>query len=90
MAKPKKFVVVEWEDISGEEDGWLDVKKAQDTPPTLVWSIGWIYRENNTYVYLAMDWCDDDSVHQRGKISKSVIRHVKELPFPRNFKPKAK
>lgn len=86
MAKPKKYVIIEWEDISGEPDGWLEVKRANATELAIVWSVGWLYREDEHHYYLAMDWSDDDTVHQRGKISKAVVKEVRQLNFPRRRK----
>jgi hypothetical protein len=79
--RPGKFVIVEWEDISSEDDSWVDVKKAVSSLPTIVWSIGWLISTEGEYVRLAMDWCEDQTVHQRGKIPKSVVRKIREVKF---------
>ena len=61
--KPKKITVIEWEDPSGDQDSWVPVRGAHDES-AIVLSVGWCYKEDENYVYLAMDWSDDGHVHQ--------------------------
>lgn len=88
MSKPKEYVMILWEDPTSEWDGWQDIQKLAATKVTEVFSVGWPVREDDTHVYLSMDW-SDESCHTVGKIPKSAIK-ARKLVKMKNFPPRIK
>lgn len=64
--------LVTWRDAGGEEDGWKDPKDIDDENP-IIQSVGWVVKETEKNVTLAMDLADDGDTHTRGRIPKGMI-----------------
>jgi hypothetical protein len=64
--------LITWRDAGGEQDGWIDPKDIDDDNP-LVQSVGWVVKETDNNVTLAMDVADDGDTHTRGRIPKGMI-----------------
>jgi hypothetical protein len=88
MSKPKEYEMVIWEDPASDFDGWQDISKMGNMKLVEVFSIGWPVREDETHLYLAMDW-NDGECNTIGKIPKSAISARKRINL-RGFPPKEK
>ena len=77
-----------WEDPSTEWEGWVDLDSVAAKKPELVFSLGWPAREDDTHLYIVMDWSDGKG-NVMGKIPKHSIIARKKVKL-RNFPPKAK
>lgn len=84
LKKPKTITVVCWEDPSSLFDGWVDPDAASLAKVPLILSVGLAFKEDENYLYLAMDW-DAGHINTVGKIPKSVIKDRKDVRFPRGF-----
>ena len=74
-----KVELITWRDAGGEQDGWLKPDAVVDENP-IIKSIGWVVKETENNVTLAMDLCiDDGTTHSRGRIPKGMIVSRKEL-----------
>jgi hypothetical protein len=88
MKRPGEYILVHWEDISTHEDGWVDLEEMQARRAINVFSVGWAAREDNTHLYIVMDWCDGEG-NTIGKIPKAAIRSLKKVKL-RGFPPREK
>lgn len=65
--------LITWKDAGGEQDGWLNPDAIVDHNP-IIQSVGWVVKETENNVTLAMDLClDDGTTHSRGRIPKGMI-----------------
>ena len=68
-----KLELVIWRDAGGEEGGWLAADEVDDENP-IIHSVGWVVKETENNVTLAMDHSPSDSTtHTRGRIPKGMI-----------------
>lgn len=88
MNKPEKYEIVLWEDPSSDFSGWIDLDKMQASSAELVFSIGWPAREDETHLYLVMDWSEGKG-NTVGKIPLTAIKKRKSIKL-RGFPPKDK
>jgi hypothetical protein len=86
--KPQAYELVLWEDPATDWDGWTDVDAISVKQPELVYSIGWPVRDDDIYLYLAMDWHNEE-INTLGKIPKAAIKARKRIQL-RGFPPKEK
>jgi hypothetical protein len=87
-SKPKQYELVMWEDPASDFDGWKDIDTMAAMKPELVYSVGWPVRDDDTYLYLAMDW-HSEQCNTVGKIPKAAIKARKAIQL-RGFPPKEK
>jgi len=78
MRLPKFYEMVLWEDPASDFDGWQDIGKLASTEPDLVVSVGWPVREDENYLYLAMDW-SEGKCNTIGRLPKSAIRQRRRV-----------
>ena len=78
MDKPGKYTIVLWEDPASEYDGWQSIKSFAAKEPELVFSIGWLVRDDPTHLYLAMDW-HSAQCNTVGKIPKAAVKWRKSV-----------
>ena len=64
--------LIEWRDAGGEGGGWLHPNDVDDENP-IIRSIGWVVKETQNNVTLAMDLADDGDTNTRGRIPKGMI-----------------
>ena len=86
--KPKAYELVLWEDPASEFGGWVDIELMVATTAVRVYSIGWPVREDDSYLYLAMDFHDGEA-NTIGKIPINAIKARKRINL-RGFPPKDK
>lgn len=55
-------VIIEWEDISGYADSWMDKKDIYDMHPHQCISIAKLYECNQEYITVAATWDDVGSI----------------------------
>lgn len=67
-----KIELVTWRDAGGEEQGWLSPEDIDDENP-IIQSVGWVVKETDNNITLAMDWADDGDTHTRGRIPKGMV-----------------
>jgi hypothetical protein len=67
-----KIERITWRDAGGEQDGWIATDDLDDDNP-IVQSVGWVVKETENNVTLAMDLADDGDTHTRGRIPKGMI-----------------
>jgi hypothetical protein len=67
-----KIEVVKWHDAGGDQDGWKPTEDVDDINPVIT-SVGWVVKETERNVTLAMDWADDGDTNTRGRIPKGMI-----------------
>lgn len=84
--KPKAYELIMWLDPATEFDGWTRVDKMVGTPEVLVYSIGWPVREDETTLYISMDYHDEE-VNTIGRIPLNAIKARKRINL-RGFPPK--
>lgn len=53
-------------------------EEVDDANPIVV-SVGWVVKETENNLTLAMDWADDNDNHTRGRIPKGMIVSRTEL-----------
>lgn len=64
---------VKWKDASGDdESGWTDPHDLVDAD-TIIDSVGWVAKETDNYLTLAMDLDPNGATHTRGRIPKGLI-----------------
>lgn len=73
-----KIELITWKDAGGETDGWLDPADIEDDN-AVIQSIGWVVKETEANVTLAMDLAEDGTTHGRSRIPKGMIVSRKEL-----------
>jgi hypothetical protein len=65
--------LITWEDAGGEQDGgWQDPDDV-DTANSVIQSVGWVIKETEKNITLAMDLSDDGQTHTRSRIPKGMI-----------------
>jgi len=64
--------LITWRDAGGEQEGWQAPEDVDDVNP-IIKSIGWVVKETENNVTLAMDLSDDGDTHTRGRIPKGMI-----------------
>jgi hypothetical protein len=67
-----RIEIITWRDAGGEQAGWLDPADVDDDNP-IITSVGWVVKETENNVTLAMDVADDGDTHTRGRIPKGMI-----------------
>jgi hypothetical protein len=67
-----RIELIIWRDAGGEQDGWMDPDDLDDVNP-IISSVGWVVKETENNVTLAMDYADDGDTHTRGRIPKGMI-----------------
>ena len=67
-----KIEIITWRDAGGEQEGWQSAEELDDDNP-IVQSVGWVVKETDNNVTLAMDLADDDTNHTRGRIPRGMI-----------------
>lgn len=67
-----KIELITWRDAGGEQEGWQAPEDVDDVNP-IIQSIGWVVKETDNNVTLAMDLSDDGDTHTRGRIPKGMI-----------------
>lgn len=67
-----KIELITWRDAGGEQEGWQAPEDLDDENP-IIQSVGWVVKETDNNVTLAMDWADDGDTHTRGRIPKGMI-----------------
>lgn len=67
-----KMELITWRDAGGEQDGWLDTADIDDANP-IIQSVGWVVKETDNNITLAMDLSDDGDTHTRGRIPKGMV-----------------
>lgn len=67
--------LIEWYDAGGEAIGWLPANDVDGDDTPLVTSVGWVVKETDRNVTLAMDLCEDGETNTRGRIPKGMIRN---------------
>jgi hypothetical protein len=87
-SKPKAYELVIWIDPASEFEGWQRIDKMVATESVEVYSIGWPVREDETTLYLAMDFHDNEA-NTIGKIPLNAIKARKRVNL-RGFPPKVK
>jgi hypothetical protein len=67
-----RIELITWRDAGGEQEGWQAPEDVDDENP-IISSVGWVVKETDNNVTLAMDWADDGDTHTRGRIPKGMI-----------------
>ncbi len=68
-----KIELITWFDAANDaEDGWKAVDDIIDED-TVVQSVGWVVKETERYITVAMDLCADGDTHGRGRIPKGMV-----------------
>ncbi len=69
-----KIERIVWRDAGGSEDDatWMAADDVDDANP-IITSVGWIVKETDANVTIAMDRADDDTTHTRSRIPKGMI-----------------
>jgi hypothetical protein len=67
-----KIELITWRDAGGEQGGWQSPEEVDDVNP-IIQSVGWVVKETDNNVTLAMDLSDDGDTHTRGRIPKGMI-----------------
>lgn len=67
-----KIELITWRDAGGEQEGWKSPDDIDDENP-IIRSVGWVCKETDNNITLAMDWADDGDTHTRGRIPKGMI-----------------
>jgi hypothetical protein len=88
VSKPKAYELVLWLDPATDYDGWTPVTQIANKAAEMVYSVGWPVREDDTTLYLAMDFHDDEA-NTIGKIPLNAIKARKRINL-RGFPPKEK
>lgn len=82
------IVQIVWEDILGEDGGWIKPGH-NDIVPCLVSSVGYLVLDNENYVVYASDLAHDGETNGRTQVPKSNVKFMKVLkavPQPRKKK----
>ena len=87
-AKPKTYEIVLWEDPASDFSGWTAITRIDSADVDMVYSVGWPVREDDHFLWLAMDWHDDEA-NTLGKIPLTAIKARKTINL-RGFPPKKK
>lgn len=87
-SKPKQYELVLWEDPASNFEGWTAITKIDSADVDHVFSVGWPVREDDHFLWLAMDWHDDEA-NTLGKIPKTAILSRKKINL-RGFPPKVR
>jgi len=64
--------IVTWKDAGGEQDGWKEDSDVDDENP-IIRSVGWVVKETDNNITLAMDMAEDGYTHTRGRIPKGMV-----------------
>ena len=79
--KPKKFVLITWQDICSYND-WKNLELAKKDTIAICYSTGFIIEKNNKNTVICSDWSkDEDSIEvgNRNVIPNSVIKKIEVL-----------
>ena len=88
MKGPKQIypvVMVVWEDIEGQDGGWIKPGHA-DIVPCLMSSVGYLVLDTEDYIVYASDLAQDGTTNGRTQVPKGnvkSIRVLKKVPQPR-------
>jgi hypothetical protein len=88
MDRPK-IIAIEWVDPDSIS-GWKDPAKLHEVEGSVVVSVGMLVREDDTYLYIAMDWAKDGDVNTVGRIRRELISKRKEVNLPKGIWPEVK
>lgn len=64
--------LVTWKDAGSDDTGWEKPEDTVDIDHTIR-SVGWVVKETDAYLTIAMDLHIDGSLHTRGRIPKGMI-----------------
>lgn len=67
-----KIELITWRDAGGETAGWMASEDIDDINP-IIRSVGWVVKETDANITLAMDLADDGDTNQRGRIPKGMV-----------------
>lgn len=69
-----KIELITWRDAGGSEDDlqWASAEDVDDENP-IITSVGWVVKETDNNVTIAMDMADDGTTHTRSRIPKGMI-----------------
>lgn len=67
--------LIEWYDAGGEAIGWLALSDVDGDDTPLVRSVGWVVKETERNITLAMDLAEDGETNTRGRIPKGMIKN---------------
>lgn len=78
-----KFTVVEWEDPTDREDGWIGKDESKRlSSATIVTTYGEIMEEDEKYLKLAYNTDPDDATHGTGLVVKATIVRRRDYNYP--------
>lgn len=92
VKRPKqKYPLVEviWDDATSLSQGWKNPEEWEKEPikPEIVLSVGFVVKETEAYLILAMDTDSDGDHASRSQIPKGMVRSVKILRKADYIKP---
>jgi hypothetical protein len=70
-----KMELITWRDAGGDADkdlSWAAADTVEDENP-IIKSVGWVVKETDNNVTIAMDLADDGMTHTRSRIPKGMI-----------------
>lgn len=70
-----KMELITWRDAGGDADkdlSWQSADDVDDENP-IIQSVGWVVKETDNNVTIAMDLADDGMTHTRSRIPKGMI-----------------
>lgn len=69
-----KIELVTWRDAGGSSDDhtWMETDEVSDDNP-IIRSVGWVVKETENNLTLAMDLAEDDTTNGRSRIPKGMI-----------------
>jgi hypothetical protein len=67
-----KIEIVVWRDAGSDDTGWEQPEETKDIDH-IITSIGYVVKETDNYLTLAMDVHTDGSTNGRGRIPKGMV-----------------
>jgi len=71
--------LITWLDTKGYEGSWLSIEEAREYAPVLMETVGWIIRNEETYVVVVSSKDDEGLVGSLSAIPKGVIQSMKPI-----------
>lgn len=83
-----KFVMVEWEDASEEDDAWVEIEGNKPMPARIFWSAGWLVRKTKTEVELTscVERGYKGDMGRRNRIPAGMVRSIREISMSARLK----
>ncbi len=78
---PFPLVAVEWDDASTDH-GWEHADDAADTSREFCLTIGFLYKEDEHYLYLCSTCDEQRNTNSRMKIPRGMVATRTEVTFP--------